>query len=626
MTKLDSDHSAGEYAGTEFIQGSWYPDAVLDNVFWHDHVDGTHGWGHGLVGQLIVEPRGSTYHDPTTGAEVGSGTLVDIHTSHPLSPGQVDGSFRELALWTINDNDLMNYSTLNLKANPLADRPDKANQFSSYTYGDPVTPLPRLYANDPLVVRTISISPTLDTLHVQGGRSLLEPRYTAYDAAGKPVPEGTLIDTIHYGISEKFSLVFNGDQPTTRMRPGDYLYANGDEFRTQQGAWGIVRILPGRVPDLRPLPGGVAGPVGNYVLPTQTGGPPPAATSPGSPCPAGAPARTFNLTAMDRSGSLNGGRTAYVPTGDVAAIKARTKPVVPLVMHVVAGDCVTVHLTNQLTTPVGFSVAKLDREAGSGGVNVGFSPDQNVAPTATRDYVYYVPTDHVGTAAIADLANATTLKAGLYGAVVVAPRSTVPGQFTWFQDAKTGIPTDIGAQVLVHVPGATPENRRDFTVLLADDDPFIGGDAMPYPLNANAGRQLVNYQHAPAGDGPTAFQDPGLVPWLTAYAGDPMTVHVLVAPGSENSHSFSLGGLRWQQDPHIAESDSLTAQGMGPWESIDAPLIGGAGGTAHTIGDFFYGDLRKPFTVAGMWGLQRVLPQPTGVLDCPILKIDGNPC
>jgi hypothetical protein len=44
------------------------------------------------------------------------------------------------------------------------------------------------------------------------------------------------------------------------------------------------------------------------------------------------------------------------------------------------------------------------------------------------------------------------------------------------------------------------------------------------------------------------------------------------------------------------------------------------------VGDFFYGDLRKPFTVAGMWGLQRVLPQPTGVLDCPILKIDGNPC
>ncbi|MDT7545670.1 MAG: hypothetical protein QOE99_1780, partial [Actinomycetota bacterium] len=627
MTALNSDHSAGQYAGTEFIQGRWYPDAVLDNVFWHDHVDGTHGWGHGLVGQLIIEPRGSTYHDPTTGAEVDSGTLVDIHTSNPLSPGQVNGSFRELALWTINDNDVMNFSTLNLKANPLADRPDKANQFSSYTYGDPMTPLPRLYANDPLVIRTISISPTLDTLHIQGGKTLLEPRYTAPDANGDPVPEGTLIDTVHYGISEKFSLVFNGENPTTRMAPGDYLYTSGADFRAQQGAWGIVRILPGKVPDLRPLPGGIPGPVGNYVLPTQTGGAPPAASSPGNPCPSGAPARSFAISAMDRSGGTNGGRTAFVPNGDVPGIQKKTKPIVPLVLHVVAGDCVTVHLTNLLTTPVGFSVAKLDREAGSGGVNVGFSPDQNVAPTATRDYVYYVPTDHVGTAAIADLANGTSsLQSGLYGAVVVSKQSTVPGQFTWFQDAATGIPTDVGAQVLVHVPGATPESHRDFTVLMADDDQFIGGDAMPYPLNANVGRQLINYQHAPAGDGPTAFTDPGLAPWITSYVGDPVTVHVLVAPGSQNSHVFSLGGLRWTQDTHIAESDALTAQGLGPWESMDAEIIGGAGGTAGTVGDFFYGDLRKPFTVAGMWGLQRVLPQPTGVLDCPILKLDGNPC
>ena len=33
---------------------------------------GIHGWGHGLVGQLIVEPKGSTYHDPKTGAVIAS--------------------------------------------------------------------------------------------------------------------------------------------------------------------------------------------------------------------------------------------------------------------------------------------------------------------------------------------------------------------------------------------------------------------------------------------------------------------------------------------------------------------------------------------------------------------------
>ena len=187
--------STGEFAGTEFIQYRWYPDAVLDNVFWHDHVDGIHGWGHGLVGQLIVEPYGSTYHDPVTGEQVDSGTLVDIHTTRPLSPGLVNGSFRELALWTINDNDRADYSTLNLKAEPLGDRLDKANQFSSWTYGDPVTPLPRLYPTTRSWSARISVSPTVDTLHLQGGRTLLEPRYTHTTPVGRRARQAAIIDT-----------------------------------------------------------------------------------------------------------------------------------------------------------------------------------------------------------------------------------------------------------------------------------------------------------------------------------------------------------------------------------------------------------------------------------------------
>ena len=622
-SKLTSDHSSGEFAGTEFIQYRWYPDALLDNVFWHDHVDGIHGWGHGLVGQLIVEPAGSTYHSPVTGQEVDSGTLVDIHTSTPLSPGLVEGSFRELALWTISDNDAGDFSTLNLKANPLSARLDKAHQFSSWTYGDPGTPLPRLYANDPLVIRALSVSPTIETLHVQGGKTLLEPRYTHPDGNGKPAPVGTVIDAIHYGISEKFSLIFNGDQPDLKMRPGDYLYANGDELRTQQGAWGIVRILPGKVDSLNPLPG-VPGPVGDYLAPVQTGGPPPASNSAGNPCPAGAPARHFGLSALDRSGSYNGARTAYVPNADVNDILKRIKTPVPLVLHVVAGECVTVDLTNLLTTPAGFSVGKLDREAGSGGVDVGFDPEQNVAPGATRQFVYYVPTHRIGTASIADLAGATTLKQGLYGAIVVAPASLVAGQQTAFSDPGTGEERDIGAQVLVHVPGATTPDYRDFTVMIADDDASIGQDFMPYPTSAKIGRSLINYQAAPAGDGPTAFRNPGAVPWLTSYAGDPMLVHVLVAPGSEASHVMSLGGLHWSQDVFGNESNLMTAQGIGPWEAIDASVTGGAGGTGQSPGDYFYGDLRRPFTQIGLWGLQRVLPNGTG--QCPIRLVDGSTC
>ncbi|KRC56993.1 hypothetical protein ASE19_04115 [Nocardioides sp. Root79] len=610
---LSKAHAAGQFAGTEFLQSRWYPDTLLDNIFWHDHIDGIHSWGHGLVGQIIIEPKGSTWTDPVTGKPVDSGTLVDIHTTNPMAPGLVNGSFRELALWTINDNDQSAYSTLNLRANPLAYRPDKAHQFSSWTYGDPLTPLPKLYPGDPLVIRALSISPTLDTLHFLGARTVLEPRQMA---GGEP--DGTVIDAIHSGISERFTLVLNGQPDSMRLRPGDYLYANGLEARTQQGAWGIVRVLPGLVPGLQPLPG-VTTPSTPYTEPTSTGGAPPPGM-PGNPCPAGAPARSFDLTALDRSNVYNGARTAYVPTVDVNAVIQRTKQPEPLVLHVVAGECVTVVLRNRLLTPVGFSMAKLDREAGSGGVDVGYAPEQNTAPGATRTYRYYVPTAQIGSGAIGDLANATSLKNGLYGAVVVAPASTVAGQPTIFRDPVTGALKDIGAQVLVRAPGQDRPNYRDFTVTLADDDGAIGRDLMPYPTDANEGRTLLGYQAAPTGDGAGAFTDPGAVATMTGYAGDPTLVHVLLAPGSENSHVFTLGGLRWPQDRLIPYSDWMTAQGLGPWETFDLDVVGGAGGGEP--GDYVYGDGRRPFTAVGAWGVQHVLPADS----CSVRRVDATTC
>ncbi|MEO7754597.1 MAG: hypothetical protein ABIS35_14415, partial [Terracoccus sp.] len=195
---------------------------------------------------------------------------------------------------------------------------------------------------------------------------------------------------------------------------------------------------------------------------------------------------------------------------------------------------------------------------------------------------------------------------------------------TEFSDPVTGEARDIGAQVIIHVPGATVTDYRDFTVTVADDDSAIGQDFMPYPTSARTGRSLVNYQAAPAGDGPTAFRNPGQVPWLKAYPGDPTLVHVLMAPGSENSHAFSLGGLRWPQDRFVDHSASTTTQGGGAWESFDLEIEGGAGGTRAAPGDYFYGDVRRPFTAVGLWGLQRVLPYQA--TSCPIRRVDGSTC
>jgi hypothetical protein len=209
------------------------------------------------------------------------------------------------------------------------------------------------------------------------------------------------------------------------------------------------------------------------------------------------------------------------------------------------------------------------------------------------------------------------MKRGLYGMLVVAPASTVPGQPTIFRDPVTGALKDLGAQVLVRAPGNVPANYRDFAVTLADDDVQMGRDTMPYPTSARAGATVVNYRSAPAGN---VFTDPGQVPWLTGYAGDPEVVHVMLAPGSENSLVFGLGGLRWAQDPNIPMSSWLTAQGTAGWETFDLDVVGGVGG--GEAGDFFYGDLRGPFTEVGAWGLQRALSPDT----CTIRQVDASAC
>jgi hypothetical protein len=139
----------------------------------------------------------------------------------------------------------------------------------------------------------------------------------------------------------------------------------------------------------------------------------------------------------------------------------------------------------------------------------------------------------------------------------------------------------------------------------------------------------VNYAIGREGDGPNAFSSLGAAdpatPVLRSYPGDAIQVHALVAPGSEQGHVFSLGGWSWPLDRNIPNSQKVAAQAFGPWESIDATVADGAGGWdsgSGATGDTFYGDLRRPFTVAGMWGLQRVLP----ATSCTLKNLDGTAC
>jgi hypothetical protein len=186
-------------------------------------------------------------------------------------------------------------STLNLRAEPWSDRSsDPSLRFSSYTNGDPFTPLPRAYPGDPFVIRAINVSGGVDTLHIDGHRVFYENRYL--DANGQP--EASPQDTIHAGVSERFSLMLVGGAGGPQHRAGDYLYMNGIGRRFRQGAWGLIRVLPGKAADLETLESNPTPPLnGPYQALAVTGGPPLATTNPGNPCPSGAPRHRFAVSA-----------------------------------------------------------------------------------------------------------------------------------------------------------------------------------------------------------------------------------------------------------------------------------------------------------------------------------------
>lgn len=603
---------ATHWVGTEFVQYIWYPDVALDNIFWHDHVDGIRNWGHGLVSQLIIEPPGSTYHDPVTGAEMDSGTIADIHTNTPLIPGVVDGSFREFAALAIDENPATD-STYNLRAEPFDGRlgvggnPDPSLVLSSYTHGDPFTPIPRAYVGDPVVIRHLGTSPAGDTFVIDGHTFQADSR----------LPGAQPTDAVAYGISERFTIALRGGAGGLLGQAGDYLYRNGTGRRFRHGAWGIIRVLDRQSADLQPLPG-TSPPTGPFVLPTPTGGrPPTTGGDPGNPCPSNAPVHPFAVSAVDLPvgvpvpGAPPSITKTFVLTKDAGAVSGGLVQPEPLVLHVAEGECVEVTLKNELAAErASFHVGELAESPRSSGVNVGFNPEQTVAPGDKTVYRYYARDARVGAAAVSDFGGFDSGPAGMYGAVVVGPRGAS------FRDPVTGAYKDVGPQVDVSAPGVAP--YRDMTTILMADDAELGQNTMPYP-SAVGGAAFLNHRAAPVVEGPAMFSsaaggDPATVVY-TAEANDRTIMHAVGAPGMESLESFGAGGHSWPRDPAVPGTEHLTADLVGSGITLDMDLVGGAGGPSGAVGDHFVGDLRRPFAEAGMWGLMRVsAPGASGML------------
>ena len=194
----------------------------------------------------------------------------------------------------------------------------------------------------------------------------------------------------------------------------------------------------------------------------------------------------------------------------------------------------------------------------------------------------------------------------------------------YFTNPVNGAPVTVGTKVDVHypMPGGVMKSYRDFTLLFAEHDPSLGQDHMPYPTELKNGA-FINYQTAPVGDDTygfsSAYGDPK-TPILKAYVGDEVVVHAVIAAGTEQAHTFNLGGQSFDLDHNVTNSTLLSTIGLGPMEKFDATLK--AGGSGLQPGDYFYGDARRPMAQAGSWGLMRVMSDAA----CPIRPLDGRTC
>lgn len=665
---LKHDHPTGDIVTPEFVRYRYWVDSDTGTVFWHDHAFGATTWPHGGFGATIVEPFGSTYHDPKNGKLVYSGPVADIHTNEPVGFG-VSGSFRELMVsihdtvpHTVNviqagnppgqpvevaleagktvsfqmperiqnaPNPFLNGGThttgsgFNFRAEPFALRlnnnPDTSKLFSSAIHGDPDTPLLRSYVGDTIVFRLLHQLMNESHVWTLSGHTFLTERF-AGDANRKY--------SIHVGIAERYDLVTKAGG--FQGMPGDYIHFNGRSSHFAEGGWGIIRVLDKKVPDLQVLPSG-----------TNPLGIPPV---PSSVCPADAPVKTFNVVSLDRPLKLHPNAPdaievdferkieMTVPDGKIFALEEEATKVAgdlmpnPLTLRVNIGDCIKVNLKNKMAKSRAsfFAPGLAFDPRDSHGLNVGNNPgDQTVAPGESRTYTFYAHPDNKETTSLVWDGGNIILnpRNGLYGAVIVGPRGSQ------YRDPVTG--EDLSqknawrADVIIDhtlVENTGKRNYRDVALFFQDEDNIIGTSFMPYVQNV-AGLSSVNYRAEPdkfrEEQGCTLdkmFQpcvvdkpeDP-VTPLIEAHAGDAVRIHVIGA-NSEQNGMFQVEGHEWPIEPYMPGADMISVVEFGGSETLDVFLRQGAGGPYGIPGDYIWANARLNYQQAGQWGYLRVLP------------------
>ncbi len=601
-------HRQGELVSAEFVRYRWYVARQNGAIYFHDHVDALVRWGRGLFGALIAEPRDATYHDPRTGAEITSGPIADIHTEREVVPG-LDGSFREYVLF-MTDRNPQTGSAINMRADPLFaggsrlfGTSSRGNSppdliMSSGVNGDPVTPILRAYAGDPIMLRLLTTATEEIHPFTITGHQFRQERFQA---------NSPLINSVGLGVSERFN-GYIASAGGASKQAGDYIYYNGTERHFERGVWGLMRVYGALTDALLPLPGRDPAAV--------------QARQSGDPCPSDAPVRAFTVSIIgvpttidDGSGSrlVNGRRYVLRNPGAQVGFLSDRDP--PMVLRANAGDCVEIDLTNRSG-----GVAGLTIEGGNFnpedayGAEIGRGNRRGIGPGGNKVFRTYLP-DELGIVRIRDFSRPFfNASLGLYGAIIVEPKGAT------YHDPETDIVLESGVEAVIRLPDGS--YFREFVTLFADRDPEIGTFVMPYDVSVD-GDAKVNNRSTPLGPRiqrlgrrrparqahlfTDEFAGPPFTPVFVAQVGEQIRMRVL-SVFSEQPQVFSVEGHDWALTPSLPGSDIVSSRLLQSGGALNLELRH-AGGAQGRPGDYLWSNHRMPFLEAGQWGLLRILPK-----------------
>ena len=700
LVKFDELGSDGTSVGFNYVQAAmpgqtygyrWFIDQPLRTVFFHDHQYANLHQQKGLFAAMNVEPKDATWHDPKTGSPTdGTGAVADIRS--PSGP-----DFREFTvfqqdrtpMWRADGRPVappgepddfgadqggvaINYRNepFQIRSSPSKPAPknDPAYVYSSAVHGDPSTPIFRAYPEDPVVVRNVvGAHEEVHTFNIHGHRWLSEPdnpnssqsdsqtlslaEFANYELQGSgPV-------NLNRSRKETLGWAMNGaDNGIPNLvlggagRAGDYLYGSASLDDQWLGMWGVFRVPGAPVADLKPLPDRRA------PLPAASPWPglkPGAALAAPKPtpeplaCPATAPSRTYNVSAVlgkitynATTGDHDPNGLRYVLAGDEA------KDPEPLFIRANAGDCLKIALTNKLPAggipdhtgdvplPADAPFGKSNRVSmhaslmrydptRSDGATVGYNYDQTVAPGASRTYTWYVNPELDGASSnLVDFGDRRGHRHhGLWGGLMIEPKGS-----TW-TDPRTGLPLKSGAAADIKWTDATGVKRayREFVADFQDglnlrdrngnpvpeagevDDPYERGNrGINYRTERFAPRLASNPE--PAWVMSSQVHGDPATPVFRAYLGDPVRFRLLSGGDRGRAHTFVMSGHGWPNQPSDPASMIRTNRGgIMTGSSFVFDLLGGAGGTQARIGDYLFRDgLLVNQANAGLWGLLRV--------------------